>query len=104
MSEKKTTPSQQEITETWKYLAEEELSALEELKKLSEEDGFPGFVGCGHAHQDETGILWNDAGHRTQVEQAIWILTVLEPGNAFLSLWSEALFRRGFYTGLWQAD
>jgi hypothetical protein len=79
---------------------------IEALKQLIESSGFAGFSCCGHSHEasEEAGVLWNDSGHRTQVEMAIWILTALEPGSAFHSLWSFAEFRRGFYNGLWAAD
>jgi hypothetical protein len=79
---------------------------IKALKKLLESPGFPGFSCCGHSHEgdEEAGVLWNDSGHRTQVEMAIWILTALEPGSAFHSLWSFSEFRKGFYDGLLAAD
>ncbi|PTS79449.1 hypothetical protein DBR17_11840 [Sphingomonas sp. HMWF008] len=49
-------------------------------------------------------MLWNDAGHRLQIERAIMILAAVEPTSQFLSLWSRAEFRQGFYDGLLAAD
>jgi hypothetical protein len=84
-------------------IQKEFLAFLEALKSPD----FHGLAGCGHHHhpdEDGVGILWNDAGHRLQIERAIWILAAVEPAGEFLSLWSRADFREGFYTGLWQAD
>jgi hypothetical protein len=58
---------------------------------------------CGRGGAD-VGILWNDAGHRTQIERAIWLLAAAEPAGPFLSLWSMKPFRDGFYEGIWAAD
>ncbi|MEY2926054.1 MAG: hypothetical protein RL367_531, partial [Pseudomonadota bacterium] len=82
--------------------SEQEVDAF--LDILASPD-FKGFCGCGHAHDhDGPGLLWNDAGHRLQIEQAIKILVAVEPAGEFLSLWSMAEFRKGFYRGLWEAD
>jgi hypothetical protein len=85
-------------------MTQEEKENLQKFLEYMNSDNYRGFSGCGHAHKDENGVLWNDAGHRTQIERAIWILASLEPGNEFLSLWSLKAFRDGFYLGLWQAD
>lgn len=79
---------------------------LEAMKQLNDDGHFHGFSCCGHNHgtEGEPGLLWNDAGHRIQIEMGIWVLTALDPGNPFLSLWSFPEFRTGFYTGLWEAD
>ena len=78
----------------------------EAFLKMINSSEFSGFCGCGHEHADEEGpgILWNDAGHRLQIEQAIRVLTAVEPGSGFLTLWSQHEFRDGFYEGLWHAD
>jgi hypothetical protein len=73
-----------------------------ELEEIINNKDFHGF--CSHTHNNEAGILWNDAGHRLQIERAVCILTAVEPAGEFLSLWSRDDFRNGFYTGLWQAD
>jgi len=60
--------------------------------------------GCCGRHGSEPGVLWNDAGHRTQIERAIWILAAAEPAGEILSLWSMKFFRDAVYEGIWAAD
>ena len=91
------------------HLTEEEKAQLEELVKIMQSKEFKGFSSCGHEHNreetdGEPGPIWNDMGHRLVVERAIWILTAIEPGSGFLSLWSQEKFRKGFYDGIYAAD
>lgn len=81
----------------------DEQKSFDAFRELLNSPGFHGFCGCKHA-ADEAGILWNDSGHRTQIERAIWILAALEPAGEFMSLWAHDEFRKGFYLGLWEAD
>jgi hypothetical protein len=84
--------------------SQEEQNAADELKKLVESPAFHGFCGCKHGQKGEADILWNDSGHRTQIERGIWILAALEPGCEFLTMWAYKEFRDGFYEGLLDAD
>lgn len=91
------------MSENHSPITEEDQNKL--LEALADPN-FGGFCGCGHKHSDDDGpgILWNDAGHRLQIEQAIRVLAAVEPGSGFLTLWSQHEFREGFYKGLLIAD
>ena len=74
---------------------------------MAESDQIPasfGHGGCCGRGGLGAGILWNDAGHRTQVERAIWILAAADPAGEFFSFWAIKAFRDGFHKGLWDAD
>lgn len=58
---------------------------------------------CGRLPSDASP-LWNDAGHRTQVERAVWLLMACEPAGSFPWLWTNNEFRAGIYKGLRAAD